>query len=87
MEAEQLKKRVEELEKALKQSREREAEMRAEVERVWRRLRIAEEAEERLCSQLGELEAEAVHQAHLYNTHLLSLMDQLSLPLSYSSNV
>ncbi|MBA0553983.1 hypothetical protein Golob_013118 [Gossypium lobatum] len=45
---------------------------------MWERLRVAEEAEERLCSQLGDLEAESVNQARAYNAHILSLMDQLS---------
>ncbi|EEF50902.1 protein RESPONSE TO LOW SULFUR 2 [Ricinus communis] len=77
-EEEQLKMRNEELEKALKESKEREGEMREELQRAWHRLRIAEEAEERLCSQLGELEAEAVNQARAYNARILFLMDQLS---------
>ena len=37
--------------------------MRTELLKSWQRLRIAEDAEERLYSQLGELEAEAVDQA------------------------
>ncbi|MBA0763233.1 hypothetical protein Gotri_012720 [Gossypium trilobum] len=45
---------------------------------MWERLRVAEEAEERLCSQLGDLEAESVNQVRAYNAHILSLMDQLS---------
>lgn len=73
-----LKKRNEELEKALKESKLREEQMRAELQRTWHRLGVAEEAEERLCSQLGELEAEAVNQARAYNARILSLMDQLS---------
>lgn len=67
-----------ELERALKESREREEQMRAELQRVWKRLRVAEDAEERLCSQLAELEAEAVLQARTYQAHILSLVDQLS---------
>ncbi|OMO95140.1 hypothetical protein CCACVL1_05544 [Corchorus capsularis] len=77
-EEEELKKRNEELEKALKESREREEEMRKELQKTWERLRVAEEAEERLCTQLGELEAESVNQARAYNARIISLMDQLS---------
>ncbi|CAI0413430.1 unnamed protein product [Linum tenue] len=51
--------------------------MRKELEQAWRRMRVAEEAEERLCSQLGELEAEAVNQARAYHARILSLMDQV----------
>ncbi|KAB2016971.1 hypothetical protein CXB51_019328 [Gossypium anomalum] len=75
---EELRKRNQELEKELKESREREEQMRKELRKMWERLRVAEEAEERLCSQLGELEAESVNQARAYNSHILTLMDQLS---------
>ncbi|XP_039063159.1 protein RESPONSE TO LOW SULFUR 3-like [Hibiscus syriacus] len=77
-EEEELRKRNEELEKELRESREREEEMKKELRKMWERLRVAEEAEERLCSQLGELEAESVNQARDYNAHIFSLMDQLS---------
>ncbi|KAJ7959488.1 putative Response to low sulfur protein [Quillaja saponaria] len=56
----QLKKRNEELEKELNRSKEREEKMKLELQSAWERLRVSEEAEERLCSQLGEFEAEAV---------------------------
>ncbi|XP_012474706.1 protein RESPONSE TO LOW SULFUR 3 [Gossypium raimondii] len=75
---EELRKRNQELEKELKESREREEQMRKELRKMWERLRVAEEAEERLCSQLGDLEAESVNQARAFNAHILSLMDQLS---------
>ncbi|KAB2016972.1 hypothetical protein ES319_D08G128200v1 [Gossypium barbadense] len=75
---EKLRKRNQELEKELKESREREEQMRKELRKMWERLRVAEEAEERLCSQLGDLEAESVNQARAYNAHILSLRDQLS---------
>ncbi|OMO97734.1 hypothetical protein COLO4_14402 [Corchorus olitorius] len=52
--------------------------MRKELQKTWERLRVAEEAEERLCTQLGELEAESVNQARAYNARIISLMDQLS---------
>ncbi|KAI4378220.1 hypothetical protein MLD38_015729 [Melastoma candidum] len=74
----ELRKRNEELERELRRSLEREERMRAEVDRVWARLRIAEEAEERLCSQLGELEAEAVKQARSYRARIVGLMEQLA---------
>ncbi|PON31470.1 hypothetical protein TorRG33x02_205290 [Trema orientale] len=73
-----LKKRNEELEQELRRSQEREEEMKTELVKAWRRLRVAEEAEERLCSQLGELEAEAVDQARSDHARIVSLMDQLS---------
>ncbi|XP_040993066.1 protein RESPONSE TO LOW SULFUR 2-like [Juglans microcarpa x Juglans regia] len=74
-----LRKRNEELERVLrKRNEEREEQMRKELQKAWERLRVAEEAEETLCSQLGELEAESVHQACEYNARLLSLIDQLS---------
>mgnify|MGYP004711130221 CR=1 FL=1 len=73
-----LKKRNEELEKELQKAMEREKRMREELQRTWERLRVAEEAEERLCSQLGELEAEAVGQARSYRASMMALMDQLS---------
>ncbi|XP_060204043.1 protein RESPONSE TO LOW SULFUR 3-like [Lycium barbarum] len=78
-ESEVLRRRNEELEKELKKSIEREEKMREELNKIWERLRVAEEAEERLCSQLGEFEAEAIDQARAYRTRVLHLMDQLSL--------
>ncbi|XP_059304407.1 protein RESPONSE TO LOW SULFUR 2-like [Lycium ferocissimum] len=77
--SEVLRRRNEELEKEIKKSIEREEKMREELNKIWERLRVAEEAEERLCSQLGELEAEAVDQARAYRTRVLNLMEQLSL--------
>ncbi|CAL5204178.1 unnamed protein product [Lathyrus oleraceus] len=74
----ELKKRNEELEKELKESKEREEQMRRQLQVTWERLRVAEEAEERLCSQLGELEAESVYHARDYHDRIVSLMDQLS---------
>lgn len=73
-----LRKRNEDLERELKKSKEREDQMRLELQRACERLRLAEDAEERLCSQLGELEAEAVNQARDYHARILSLVDQLS---------
>ncbi|KAL8148499.1 protein RESPONSE TO LOW SULFUR 3-like [Apium graveolens] len=74
-----LKKRNEELERELKKSQEREEMMKQELRATFHRLRVAEEAEEHLCSQLGELEAEAVEQARNYRIRMTALMDQLSL--------
>ncbi|KAD2393401.1 hypothetical protein E3N88_40378 [Mikania micrantha] len=74
-----LRRRNEELERELKRSLEREEKMKMELQRTWQRLRVAEDAEERLCSQLGELEAEAVDQAHAYRERLVALMGQLSV--------
>ncbi|XP_061356665.1 protein RESPONSE TO LOW SULFUR 3-like [Gastrolobium bilobum] len=74
----ELKRRNEALEKELRESKEREEQMRRDLQSTWERLRVAEEAEERLCSQLGELEAEAVYQARDYHSRIVSLMDQLS---------
>lgn len=73
-----LKRRNEELEKELEASQERELIMRKELRRVCERLKVAEEAEERLSLQLGELEAEALTQARDYHQQITSLMNQLS---------
>lgn len=76
---ETLKKRNEELEKELRKSLEREERMKQELTRAWERLRVAEEAEERACFQLGELEAESVGHAQEYRAQSLLLMEQLAL--------
>ncbi|CAH1435304.1 unnamed protein product [Lactuca virosa] len=73
-----LRRRNEELERELKRSLEREEKMKMELQKTWERLRVAEEAEEHLCSQLGELEAEAMDQACAYRERLMTLMQQLS---------
>lgn len=75
-----LRKRNEELERELRKSKEREEQMKQELQRAWERLKVAEEGEERLCSQLAELEAEAVVHARASNARILSLMGQLSQP-------
>lgn len=74
-----LRKRNEELERELKESLERQETLKAELRQTWRRLRVAEEAEERLCSQLGELEAEAVDEAKSYRGKIQLLREQLSI--------
>ncbi|XP_077247455.1 protein RESPONSE TO LOW SULFUR 2-like [Tasmannia lanceolata] len=73
-----LRRRNEELEKELKGSLEREEKMKAELKKTKERMRMAEDAEERLCSQLGDLEAEAVDQARSYQTQIRSLKEELS---------
>ena len=73
-----LKKRNEELERELRKSQEREERMKAELQKTFERLRVAEEAEERLCSQFGELEAEAIDQARSDHARILSLLNQLA---------
>ncbi|KAF5190641.1 hypothetical protein FRX31_019772 [Thalictrum thalictroides] len=52
--------------------------MRQELNKTTQKLRLVEDAEERLCSQLGDLEAEAVDQARLYHAQVTSLMQRLS---------
>ncbi|KAL4574713.1 hypothetical protein LXL04_021549 [Taraxacum kok-saghyz] len=73
-----LRTRNEELERELKRSMEREETMKMELQKAFERLQVAEDAEERLCSQLGELEAEAMDQAREYRERLVTLMEQLS---------
>ncbi|KAL9668842.1 hypothetical protein QQ045_006382 [Rhodiola kirilowii] len=73
-----MRKRNEELVEELRKSQEREAKMRQELSKTWERLTVVEEAEERLCSQLGELEAETVEQARAYHAHIVALMEQLA---------
>ncbi|KAK3404142.1 hypothetical protein EUGRSUZ_K00481 [Eucalyptus grandis] len=70
--------RNEELERELRESRERQERAQDELRRTAERLRVAEEAEERLCSQLGELEAEAVMQARENRAQVVLLMEKLS---------
>ncbi|XP_014504197.1 protein RESPONSE TO LOW SULFUR 3-like [Vigna radiata var. radiata] len=74
----ELKKRNEELEEELKRSKEREDQVRSQLHAALDRLSVAEDAEERLCAQLGDLEAEALLQARDYHARIVSLVDQLS---------
>ncbi|KAK9145946.1 hypothetical protein Sjap_005849 [Stephania japonica] len=76
--AEALQRRNRELEMELRKSAEREEMLRGELRRAAERVALLEDAEERLCSQLGEFEAEAVDQARLYYAQIVSLKDQLS---------
>ena len=73
-----IKKRNEELEKKLKESIVREKKIREELDRALERVRVAEEGEEMLCSELGQLEAEAAEQARDFRARMLSLIEQLS---------
>ena len=68
-----LRRRNEELEREVREWR--------ELDRTRARLRAVEEAEERLCSELGELEAEAVAHAREYRVRVRvrALSDQLAL--------
>jgi hypothetical protein len=61
----------------LEESRRQGAELRAELEDTRIRLLNVREAEERLCSQLGEFEAESVEQAQAYNQEIISLTERL----------
>ncbi|CAA7055976.1 unnamed protein product [Microthlaspi erraticum] len=61
-------------------------EMKTEMIQLWQRTVVAEEAEERLCSQLAELEVESLDQARDNHARVLFLMDQISR-LSSSSLV
>lgn len=77
-EAEEIKRRNAELERAVAEAAAREERLRRELEAALRRLAVAEEAEERLCVQLGELEAEAVAQAIEYQERVRALSDRLT---------
>ncbi|KAL5231470.1 hypothetical protein ABZP36_030246 [Zizania latifolia] len=77
-EAEEVMRRNAELEKAAAEAAAREERLRRELEAALARLAVAEEAEERLCVQLGELEAEAVAQAVEYQQHVRELSERLA---------
>ncbi|KAL8049292.1 hypothetical protein ABFS82_06G012000 [Erythranthe guttata] len=76
---EMLQKRNEELEKELRHSLEREEKMKKELQSIRERLLVAEEAEERLCWQMGELEAEGVDHAREYRAHIMSLTEKITV--------
>uniref|UniRef100_A0A1J3GSL0 Protein RESPONSE TO LOW SULFUR 2 n=1 Tax=Noccaea caerulescens TaxID=107243 RepID=A0A1J3GSL0_NOCCA len=78
-EVEELRRKNGEMEKAVE-------EMRKEMLQLWRRTQVAEEAEERLCSQLAELEAESLDQARDYHSRIIFLMNELSRLSSSSSS-
>ncbi|GLJ07151.1 hypothetical protein SUGI_0059720 [Cryptomeria japonica] len=66
------------LQRQVEESQRYEAKLMADLEKVRMKLFKSEEAEERLCSQLGDLEAESVLQAQDYNHHINSLKQQLA---------
>uniref|UniRef100_A0A0D9VBS0 Uncharacterized protein n=1 Tax=Leersia perrieri TaxID=77586 RepID=A0A0D9VBS0_9ORYZ len=70
-EAEMLRRRNEELEREV-------AALRAEVEAARRRAETAEEAEERLCVQLGEAEVETVELVREYQCRVHDLAVELA---------
>ncbi|XP_040383959.1 uncharacterized protein LOC121055511, partial [Oryza brachyantha] len=79
MDASEAMRRNAELEKAAAEAAAREERLRRELEAALARLAVAEEAEERLCVQLGELEAEAVAEAVEYQQQVRELSERLAL--------
>jgi len=77
-EAEEMRRRNAELERAAAEAAAREERLRRELEAALARLAVAEEAEERLCVQLGELEAEAVTQAIEDQERVRALSERLA---------
>ncbi|KAM0945598.1 putative protein response to low sulfur [Dioscorea sansibarensis] len=90
-ELEELRRRNAELEREVKEGREREGRLARDLKRVLEKLQRAEEAEERLCAQLGELEAESMAQARSYHRRIEELGDRLAkaqrMPDSSSSSI
>ncbi|KAI5017443.1 hypothetical protein ZWY2020_042331 [Hordeum vulgare] len=68
-----------ELARAVAEAEAREERLRRELEAALARVAVAEEAEERLCVQLGELEAEAMTHAMEYQQHVRALSERLAL--------
>ncbi|KAF6983754.1 hypothetical protein CFC21_001876 [Triticum aestivum] len=68
-----------ELARAVAEAEAREERLQRELEAALARVAVAEEAEERLCVQLGELEAEAMTQAMEYQQHVRALSERLAL--------
>ncbi|KAK1274570.1 hypothetical protein QJS04_geneDACA013211 [Acorus gramineus] len=77
-EAELLLRRNKELERELRESQRREERVAEELRMVREKLRAAEEGEERLCFELGELEAESLCQARDYHRRIADLAEQLA---------
>ncbi|KQJ97432.1 hypothetical protein BRADI_3g30730v3 [Brachypodium distachyon] len=67
-----------EVARAVAEAEAREERLRRELEAALARVAVAEEAEERLCVQLGELEAEAMAQAVEYQQHVRELSERLA---------
>ncbi|GLJ07145.1 hypothetical protein SUGI_0059630 [Cryptomeria japonica] len=66
------------LQRQVEESQRYEAELMVDLEKVRMKLFKSEEAEEWLCSQLGQVEAESVIQAQDYNHQIISLKEQLA---------
>ncbi|KAG6512207.1 protein RESPONSE TO LOW SULFUR 4-like [Zingiber officinale] len=81
LEVAELRRRNVELERAAMESRHKEVVLGRELEWTRERLRVAEEAEERLCGEIGELEAEAVVQAREYRRRIEALSHRLGSAL------
>ncbi|CAN6298830.1 unnamed protein product [Urochloa humidicola] len=75
---EEMRRRNAELERAVAEAAAREERLQRQLEAALARLAVAEEAEERLCVQLGELEAEAVMQAVEYQDRVRALSERLA---------
>lgn len=73
-----LRKRNKELEKEVKEGRERNDLLQQQLTHAKARLRVAEEAEERLSVEIGELEADALEYARAYESYIEQLLDQLA---------
>lgn len=73
-----LRKRNKELEKEVKEGRERNDLLQQQLTQAKARLRVAEEAEERLSVEIGELEADALEHARAYESYIEQLLDQLA---------
>ncbi|CAH8313865.1 unnamed protein product [Eruca vesicaria subsp. sativa] len=78
-EVEELRRKNGEMEKVVE-------EMKKEMSQLWRRTQVAEEAEEHLCSQLAELEAESLEEARDYHSRIIFLVNELSRVSSSSSS-
>lgn len=78
-ELERLRKRNKELQNAIREGKEMEVLLRQQLMQAAERLRIAEEAEERLSVEMGELEVDSLEHARAYESHIEQLLDQLAL--------
>ncbi|KAF3335605.1 hypothetical protein FCM35_KLT20112 [Carex littledalei] len=78
-ELQSLRKRNKELEKEANEGREREDLLRQRLMHARARLRVVEEAEERLSVEIGELEGDALEQTRAYESHIQQMLDQLAL--------
>ncbi|KAL9235818.1 hypothetical protein vseg_010552 [Gypsophila vaccaria] len=76
-ELEELRKRNSELESALRDSKQSEQHLSHQLSKALERVRVAKEAEELLCSQLSDLEVEAVEHARDFHAQISTLKLQL----------